>query len=319
MKIFASHNSNSTVRMNSSSGGVFTVFAEKVLAEDGVVYGAAYDDLWNVVHKRIDNVELLNELQGSKYVYSDALNVYSDVLNDLAIGKSVLFSGTPCQIAAMKKQAGNNENLMLVEVVCHGTPKPDYWQQYLKELCQKSGHSVSEISSITFRDKRTGWKNYSFTIIYKDGTEFSQLHGENPYMRAFLHNYTLRNACFRCPFKYPEGSCADITLGDLWGISHLAPEIENDLGTTLVIVRTEKGDSMLPYIEPLKTLTLDEVSIYNPAVTTSVQKPSKYDKFYDEVQRHQFIPMSKKFTKRSKFIILKAFILRIIEKFKHKL
>ena len=237
------------VRLKSSAGGVFSLLAEDVIAKGGVVYGAAFDSNWSVVHCRVDNTDDIAKLRGSKYVYSNYTQSIADVLNDLNDGRKVLFSGTPCQIAAMKARTGENDNLLSVEVVCHGAPEAKYWERYIDEVCRNNGLSRCDIESISFRDKRTGWKGYSFTIIFKNGKIFTQRGSENLYMRIFLSDYTIRRACFRCPFKYPDGSKADITLGDFWGIEKIAPQIDNNHGTTIVIARTQRGETSISQFE----------------------------------------------------------------------
>ncbi len=268
MRIFASHNPNPTVREASSAGGIFSLLAAKVIKEDGVVYGVGFDQEWNIAYHRVEALGDLPRLYGSKYAFSQLGSTVASIEKDLKCGRRVLFSGTPCQAAAIKKRIGDNDNLLVVEVVCHGAPDHKYWQKYLMELCSKIKKDVNNIFSISFRDKRTGWKGYSFTITFKDGKTFSQVHDDNLYMRAFVNDLTVREGCFHCPFKYPDGSQADITLGDFWGITQVAPEIDNDLGTTVVIVRTPKGEIFTSMLPCDKDLTLDEASRYNKAITT---------------------------------------------------
>lgn len=291
MKVFASHNPEEEIRRQSSSGGVFTMLAQEILKQGGTVYGAAFTDNMTVAHQRVDSEDGLAALRGSKYVYSNVGSAYTDVLADLEAGRQVLFSGTPCQIAAMRKRAGENPRLLLVEIVCHGAPHPDYWRRYLEELCSRQGRTLADIISINFRDKRTGWKNYSFTVRFKDGKTFTQRHGENLYMRAFLQNLTLRDACFHCSFKYPGGSQADITLGDLWGISGFAPQIDNDLGTTLVIMQSESVINCKSDAE----LSLEEVTKYNPAVAECATIPGNRDSFLKAANNGALISAMKRF------------------------
>lgn len=229
MKVFAAHNKNHTIRATSSAGGVFSILAEDVINSGGVVFGVGFDAQWHPVHICVLDVDDLCLLRGSKYAFSvnsaGAINEAIELLNN---DKRVLFSGTPCQIATLKHKIGDNDHLLTVEIVCHGAPESKYWEAYLAELVNQTRHKVCDIEHINFRDKRYGWKNYSFTIKFKDGDEFSQNREDNLYMRAFLQDYTLREACFRCPFKHPDGSKADITLGDLWGITQMTPDIDNN-------------------------------------------------------------------------------------------
>lgn len=320
MKIFAAENSDLEVRMKSSAGGVFSLLAEKVIEKGGIVYGAAFNHDWKVVHKRISSKDEIDSLRRSKYVYSHLGNTLIEAKKDLEEGKLVLFCSVPCQVAAMRKLAGDHTNLICVEVVCHGAPKPEYWERYLDELCKKIGYDKAEITSINFRDKSTGWKNYSFTIRFQNEKEFTETHEKNLYMRAFLRDYTLREACFDCKFKYPEGTQADITLGDLWGIDQLAPEINNDLGTTLVISRTKIGDGFISQFKALKEFSLEGVSQYNPAIMHSAQKPVKYIQFIKLSATKSLITLSRKFTspsfsKRKVMVMLqtKRFLKKILK------
>lgn len=279
MKIFAAHNPDSDIRCKSSAGGVFTILALRILEAGGAVYGAAFDTDWTVANCRIERKDELWRLRGSKYAYSRIEKSILNAAADIAAGRKVLFSGTPCQIAAARRRIGNSTLLLLVEVVCHGAPEAKYWDRYLDELCAEKGKSRSDIASISFRDKRTGWKNYSFTVSFSDGSEFSQPHDDNLYMRAFLKDLTLRDACFRCPFKYPDGSHADITIGDFWGISQLTPQIDNDFGTTIVIARTPVGEAAASPIEAMATPSYTDIVRYNPAIAYSPAKPPQRDRF----------------------------------------
>lgn len=287
------------------------MLAEDVIKAGGIVYGAMFDADWNVVHGRIDTPEGLTKLRGSKYVYSRIGTSIRDAAADVAAGRRVLFSGTPCQAAAMRKIADDTSNLLIVEVVCHGAPEEKYWTAYLDAICKKLKRPKSSITSINFRDKRTGWKNYSFTITFADGFKFTQLHDDNLYMRAFLADFTLREACFRCPFKYPDGTKADITLGDFWGITQLAPEIDNNLGTTIVIPRTEKGNQAIGALTPQAELPLKDAAIYNPAIIKPASKPSKFEnfRFYGTTN---ILPLFRKYAGIGLVIRLKRMIRKII-------
>lgn len=298
MKVIAAHNPDTEIRRESSSGGVFTLIAEKIISEGGAVYGAVFDEDWKVVHRRVDTIEGLSALRGSKYVYSHVGSAYEEVLVDLDAGRKVLFSGTPCQVAAMAKRAGERENLLLLEVVCHGAPEPIYWERYLSELCCKLERKVEDIVSVNFRDKRTGWKNYSFTIKFTDGKTYSRPHGDNLYMRAFLKDFTLREACFRCPFKYPEGSKADITLGDFWGITQIAPEIDNNLGTSLLISPKETNCRFASSITTDKDISFQDAVKYNPAITGSPSLPENRKSFQTAAKEGKLLPVLKKYAGR---------------------
>ncbi len=304
MEIFASHNLDEEIRRQSSSGGIFTLLAEKTISLGGIVYGAAFDSNWNVIHKRIDTTHNISALRGSKYVFSDATKSYSNVVKDLDNGYKVMFCGTPCQIAAMKKRTGDNPRLLLVETVCHGAPMPKFWTRYLTELLADHSLSISDIRTINFRDKSSGWKNYSFSIQFTNNRKIIQRHYDNPYMKAFIHGFTLREACFKCPFKYPDGTKADITLGDLWGIDILAPSINNDEGTTLVIIRNPHTVSQfgITNFENSVPLSYSKVVSHNQSLLTPTHRPIKYDKFQKEYNITKSV--SKLFTKYTSLSLL---------------
>lgn len=300
MKVFAAHNADENIRRESSAGGVFSIIATKVIEAGGVVYGAAFDNKWQVVHRRVDNISGLSLFRGSKYVYSKFAPAITDAINDLNDGRRVLFSGTPCQVAAMRKRAGEDENLLLVEVVCHGAPEARYWDRYIDNICVKLKKTRKDISNINFRDKRFGWKNYCFSIIFKDNNEFVTSPGRNPYMRAFLQNYTLKSGCYKCQFKYPSGSKADITLGDLWGIEVIAPHINNNLGTTLVIARTDIGVNSIQDIPIIGEFSLDQVIVHNKAIALPPAEPTLRSQFLNDCENEDnIVVVFDKYTKRS--------------------
>ncbi|MDE7154145.1 MAG: Coenzyme F420 hydrogenase/dehydrogenase, beta subunit C-terminal domain [Muribaculaceae bacterium] len=317
MVVIAAHNPDGEVRKNSSAGGVFSILARNVIEQGGKVYGVGFNSRWSVVHKRISSVENLSELRGSKYVFSDINTTAALIDADLKSGKKVLFTGTPCQVAAIRKRFGENDNLLLVEVVCHGAPEAKYWERYINELCENRGMTRDDIASINFRDKSTGWKGYSFTVVFKNGSVFTQPASKNLYMRAFLRDYTLRKACFRCPFKYPDGSKADVTLGDFWGIENLAPQIDNNLGTTIVIARTENGKCCINMIDKEGCFTLEQVSQYNPAITHPASQPLKYETFIREADAcENIIGLFDKYAGIKRLESLKDFARRILSRIK---
>lgn len=279
IKVYASHNPNAEIRKESSAGGLFTLIAERIIESGGVVYGVGFDNNWQITHLRVDDAKDLSHLRGSKYAYSIIGDTLNNISKDLEGGKEVLFSGTPCQAAAVRKRFGENSKLLIVEVVCHGAPEQKYWEAYLQAILRKKGKKLNDIEAISFRDKVRGWKNYNFTISFKDGSLYSESHSDNLYMRAFLKDYILRTACFKCGFKYTEGTRADMTLGDFWGIDQLAPEINNNEGTTIAIVRTAKGKEYADLFKNPTMIELSSLEAYNPAIFHSANRPADYEEF----------------------------------------
>lgn len=315
MKVIASHNSDPETRRLSSAGGVFSILAEKTLDKGGVVYGAALDENFRVAHRRVDSHDGLAPLRGSKYSFSHIGTAVADAMADLEAGLDVLFSGTPCQVAAMAKRAGDNPRLLLVEVVCHGAPRPEYWDRYLSELCQSLHRSRSDIRAINFRDKVTGWKDYSLSITFADGYTFRQRHTDNAYLYSFIKNYTLREACFKCPFKHPA-SKADIAIGDLWGIAKFAPEIDNNLGTSSVIILTPKGMKAATSLPVIKELDFDTIARSNKALTTQPVKGPHFEDF-NRIAPDNFLKACRKYASRPLKERLIQRLYEIIASFKH--
>lgn len=238
-RVYAAKNPDDGIRMSSSSGGVFTLLAEQVIARGGVVFGARFDEQWEVVHGYTETIEGLAAFRGSKYVQSRIGESYRDAERFLQAGKKVLFSGTPCQVAGLRRYLRKGyDNLLTVDFICHGVPSPGVFRHYLKEMkemiIRKNRVESVLIKDISFRDKRLGWKKYSFSLTFsmfpKRGGEKVVIHSENKYkntfLKGFLRDLYLRPSCYKCPAKaFKSGS--DVTIGDFWAINTYLPG-END-------------------------------------------------------------------------------------------
>ena len=179
---------------------------------------------------RTTTLEELEKLYGSKYVQSDINSSYKDAKAYLQEGRMVLFSGTPCQIAGLRSfLAKDYENLILLDIVCHGAPAPAVWDEYLGYLEKKYSGKATAVS---FRDKRESWRDYVLSIKFDNGKEYVQNRANDLYMRGFLHDHYLRPSCFNCKNKGVD-RIADITLGDLWGAEKIAPKLDDNKGTSL--------------------------------------------------------------------------------------
>ena len=243
--VFAAMANDMTVRGASSSGGVFSLLAMDVLRDGGVVYGAGWDKKdWRVIHKRIERADGLEELRGSKYVQSEVLPALMSAKFDVDKGRRVLFSGTPCQVAALNAICGRGRtNLLTVEVICHAVPSPLAWQKYLqKRLSEayKQDGSEGKIRQISFRYKNCGWKQYALFVCFANHKTYLSEVGKDLFMSGFLSNLYNRPACSHCTVKELR-SGADVTIGDYWGVSSRFPDMDDDMGTSLVLVNTEVG------------------------------------------------------------------------------
>lgn len=263
IKIFAAKNLDDGVRMHSSSGGIFSLLAEKVIRQGGIVYGAMFGDSWEVKHGYVDSLEEMSLLRGSKYVQSHMEECFKSIKENLK-NKLVLFSGTPCQVLGLKLFLGKEyANLLTVDFVCHGVPSPKVWRKYLEETIaywsegkkSVSSHLDSEkkvIEKIEFRSKLTGWKKYSFAITLSEMTTdgekksvlLSSIFYENSYMQAFLSNLSLRPSCYQCKCKNGR-SKSDLTIADFWGADQYLPEMDDDKGISTLIINSQRGNDFL--------------------------------------------------------------------------
>lgn len=246
-KAYAAYTSDNSIRAASSSGGIFSELASEVLKERGAVFGAAYDGSFRVVHTCTEDEAGLAALRGAKYAQSDLRGIFADVKKRLDLGQRVLFSGTPCQVGGLKAFLGREyPALLCVDFVCHGVPSPMAWEQYVAHMAQKG-----PIAAIDLRSKETGWSRYRYSNVftYKDGTQNVASSGESLYMKLFVGDHINRLSCQSCRFK-GMGRISDITLGDFWGIWDIAPEMDDDRGTSMVLVQSEKGRDIWAQISP---------------------------------------------------------------------
>lgn len=288
--VFAGINNDTQIRLQSSSGGIFTLIAESVLQKGGVVFGARFDENWKVVHGYTETVEGLARFRGSKYVQSYIGDSFLQAKKFLDEGRDVLFSGTPCQIAGLKNFLRKSyQHLLTVDVVCHGVPSPKVWRKYLEEsVCKaynikkrNSSFSLTDkITYISFRSKEKGWKTYHVKIEYQSGKRELLLASKNAYIRAFLTSLSLRPCCYACPAKLYQVQ-SDITLADFWGVDRLHPEMDDDKGYGLILVHSDYALVLLRTLDcQLQKQELDEVIAFNPCIAYSVREPVNRGFFY---------------------------------------
>lgn len=299
LKSYAAINTHLDIRMASSSGGVFALLAQKVISENGVVFGAVLADDCKTVHHAIaHNNRELSKMYGSKYVQSDLCDVYLQVRKALREGKKVLFTGTPCQINGLHLFLGKHyENLLLVDVICHGVPSPALWSKYVSSI-EKKYHS--SIINVNFRSKKSDWQDFGMKRIDKRDRELFFSKDQDPYMQMFLRNFCLRPSCYQCVAK--EKRYSDITIGDFWGVEHVIPEMNDGMGTSAVIVRTEKGDKYFSQVAlHTKFVETEYQAIveHNSAELNSVHKPPQRENFFSDMSFKSFSELQRKYLKKS--------------------
>lgn len=301
LKVYAAINKDEKIRMESSSGGIFTALAERIIDESGVVFGACFDNKWDVVHDYVETKEELRRFRGSKYVQSRIEDNYRKVESFLKAGRKVLFTGTPCQIAGLKLLLGKSyDNLLAVDFVCHGVPSPGVWRRYLKEeiarQCDRKNTVLPRpihekdvrVDNISFRNKTLGWKKYSFALDLSttngSGEKFSFCSrmslNENIYLKGFLANLYLRPSCYKCPIKYGK-SGSNLTLGDFWGLQSVMPELDDDKGMTALLVNDTHGKDWVDNVEiDLWETNYESVLKGNPSLEKSVSIPKNRKRFF---------------------------------------
>ncbi len=285
-KAYYAWSKNEDIRTQSSSGGVFTHLTEYILSQGGVVVGAIMDEDLVVRHAVISSEDELYKLRTSKYVQSDTGDVYRQTKAALKAGKPVLFTGTPCQIAALKQYLSRDyESLYLQDIICHGVPSPGIWQEYLRQT-----QGGKDIETVSFRDKTESWYRYSLAISYKDGSSFRECYTDNDYMKAFLANLSLRPSCYQCHYR-GIGRVSDITLADYWGVYTVHPELPGKNGISLVLTHSAKGERLLADIRndifQGETDFAKAISL-NPAYTHGIKKPKGRTAFFQNFKKLPF-------------------------------
>lgn len=269
---------NDKLRENSSSGGAFSELAKIIIEQNGIVYGAAYNEKFEVCHVGINNEKDLWRLQGAKYSESYLGTTFKKILADLKNEKYVLFSGTPCQVAGLKSFLKKDfEKLICVDFICHGIPSSDSWDKYIKFRLKVDKENELPVS-INMRSKDTGWSKYQYSMLirYKDEKECTIKNSDNLFMKLFVGDYINRKSCSNCQFKGYK-HISDITLGDFWGIWDIVPLMDDNKGTSVVLVQSSKGKNIWNRIVNKVTytkVTLEEISRQN----RSILVPSKANK-----------------------------------------
>lgn len=302
LKVFAAKNENEQIRLKSSSGGIFSLLAERVLEQQGVVFGACFDDNWCAKHSYTETQKGLEPFRGSKYMQSYIGHSYIDAERFLKKGRQVLFVGSPCQVAGLKRYLRRDyDNLLTVDFLCHGVPSPKIWNLYLDDMLSKQDASRKEIVNIEFRSKSTGWRKYSVLVELarlKDGgsyvTSSSSFFSKDLFMQVFLSDLTLRPSCYDCRFKWGK-SGSDITIGDYWSIHSVLPWFDDDKGVSIVLVNTTKGNLYYPldksvYVEtPINKLMRPRIVSGNAGFKEKLEIPFGRKAFFADIDKGESV------------------------------
>ena len=303
---YACYNRNREIKMNSSSGGVFTLIANHILDDNGVVFGVKFDEHFNAVNGYIESKEELYKFRGSKYVQSSMSDCYKIAKAKLDEGRKVLFTGTPCQIEGLNSFLRKRyENLYTQDIICHGVPSPLIWKKYLSK---KSNIEGSKITNVNFRNKSISWQNFSMKIEYENGKVYDVSHSKDLYMKAFISDLILRDSCYNCNFK-KMNRISDFTLADFWGIRKIFPNIECKEGMSLLILNSENSKKIFEEIK--EDLVCYDVDVNraiegNQSMIKSAKENKKRENFFEEISQDKDInEIIIRYTKTSKISYIK--------------
>ena len=309
---YAAINKDEDVRMRSSSGGMFHALAKWTIEQGGVVFGARFNDQWEVVHDYTETIEGIEPFMRSKYVQSRIGDTFKQAKQFLEAGRQVLFVGTPCQIGGLKAYLKKEyDNLLAVDFICHGVPSPKVWRKYLKE--KVNGDKVLDIN---FRDKQDGW-NYSLCVTAATTTTTTrEKYNENLYLKCFLEDMVLRLSCYKCPFRTIE-CVSDLTVGDFWGVENVLPEMFDNKGTSLVIAHSIKGEMIVKKLHKIMLAPVTMQQVFDASTQRLFQNkdiPARRKVIMWRLQYRPYMPFRDMIYKNNIFVRIKRKIDKICNK-----
>ena len=296
---YAAYSKNTEQRLESSSGGIFSLLAEETLQCGGIVFGAAMtEDCRKVQHIAVERQEDLWKLRGSKYLQSEIGTTYQQAESALKQGRRVLFSGTPCEIEGLQSYLHRAyENLLCVDVICHGVPSAKLWEKYVSHRENRAGVAARRTF---FRHKKYGWKTFAVLFEFTNNTAYEQVLSKDLFMQMFLQNLCLRPSCYACTFK-KKNRVSDITLADFWGCDSVCPELDDDKGLSVVLCHSPKGKAAFDAISNnmvKRPIHLNDVVKGNPSLVESCRKPDRRDDFMNEIDMLTIPQLAKKYLQK---------------------
>lgn len=282
----------------------------------GYVYGASYSKDWTVVHNVSSDINDCIKYQGSKYVQSDISGMFDDIKDKLASGQQVLFTGTPCQVAAVKsfllQKKIDTRNLLTIDILCYGVPSPQLWGDHIRYLETKYGM----LKEYNFRDEREGWSSTKYHCARFEGAK--ELY-KNKELQAFGSLFgtheNMRESCFSCRYSDIH-RCADITIGDCWGIEHINKAFYDIHGVSQVLINTEKGKNFWDSIAgcfDIVEADIEEIKKYNSVLSYPAEKPDGYEKFWSDYNQFGFDYIMKRYTMMGKTFRIRQKVKRVLK------
>jgi coenzyme F420-reducing hydrogenase beta subunit len=310
--VYAVKHRNDNVRINSSSGGMFTALSDYILSINGVIYCAKYGENFEVIHKRINTKTERDTCLGSKYLQSNLKKTFKSIKRDLLNEIPILFVGTPCQIAGLKLYLGkltDSENLFLCDLICHGVPSYKIFNEHIKKL---SKHKI--VKDYYFRSKINGWKTHTESVLYQDNSFDNKTRLSQSYKYLFSKNLILRPSCYNCPYTTIK-RVSDITIGDYWGINKVMAEFDDNKGVSLALVNTFKGEKLFEACKKDLIYKISNVEdCKQPQLMYPTKMPKNRDAFFEDYENKGYDYILKKYSPVGINIYLKEIILNILRK-----
>ena len=307
---YAVRSKDDTDLQKSQTGGAFFVLAKSVIEQGGVVYGAAFDGVRNVKHTRVTDLDGLELLRGSKYIQSNTDNAFRMVKDDLKAGKTVLYSGTSCQIAGLKNYIGHgplSEHLFLVDIICHGVGAPAFWKGNIDYIEAKYN---AQVTKANFRDKRFGWNVAKETYTLSDGRELTRRN----FLDLYLDEYISRDCCAQCPYTNLK-RVGDITVGDFWKWTDHHSEFNDNKGVSLLLVDSEKGKTLFEAAKPaLAYIESNTPECLQPQLKCPPREHPRKSQLLQEYRTKGYTYVIRKYTNEGWRLKLKGLAYNILKK-----
>jgi coenzyme F420-reducing hydrogenase beta subunit len=309
---YACYNKDEQIRLESSSGGIFTLIAEQIINDSGVVFGVSLDKDLTAIHSYVETKEQLKDFRGSKYVQSKIGETFKKAEAFLKQNRKVLFTGTPCQIAGLKSYLQKDyDNLFCIDIICHGVPSPKVWRKYVS---YQEKHVGAKVQGANFRHKNKGWNRFSMALEFNNGSKHIQTLDKDLYMQAFLKDTCLRPSCHKCNFKTLNRQ-SDITLADFWGIQKVSPQMDDDKGTSLLLINSKNGKAMFDSLQDnilFEKVDLEKAVSYNPAAFKSAGENPNRKGFFEDIDLLSFDKLVDKYCSESMTVAAKRKIVSVV-------
>lgn len=296
VKTLAAIHKRMDVRWDSTSGGAFSALADAMYEQGGYVSGAIYNDDFSVRNYISNNPEDLVKLRSSKYLQSKAEGLYTEIRTLLRNGEKVLACGTPCQMAALRSFLRKEyENLIIVDFICRGVNSPKVYRKYLDSLERKHGGKVVYVKA---KNKELGWRNLTRKVVFENGAVYYGVSMEDDFRRGYHTNVYCRPSCYTCQYKgFPRMS--DITIADYWGIEKVEPNLDNNIGTSMILLNSKKGEAYFELVRDkleYRETSFQSILAGNPALVSPLS-PAKINReqFFEDLDKNTFEEVTEKY------------------------